>query len=131
MRLAGGCLSVLAAVAGGAIGARIRPRRGQWLMIEDIKETPYRVDRMLATLKIAGWFEQAGGVLVGDFVSGHTDTQPAVLELLPYHVPRRDLPIVTTRSFGHIWPMVPVPVNKPLAVHVRGRRVEIETLATR
>lgn len=130
IRLVGGCLSVLCAVAGGVIGARIRPRRGQWLMIEDIKESPYRLDRMLATLKIAGWFDQLGGVLVGDFVSGHTDTQQAVLELLPYHLPRRDVPIVTTRSFGHTWPLVPVPVNRPLAIRACGRRVEIETLPT-
>ncbi|MBK9128592.1 MAG: LD-carboxypeptidase [Phycisphaerales bacterium] len=119
VRVVGGCLSVLAAVAGGEIGRRIRPR-GHWLAIEDIKETPYRIDRFLATLKIAGWFERCVGVLVGDFRSGHTDTQPAVLELLRYHLPDAlRTPVVTTRSFGHTWPLVPLPINQPLSLGLR------------
>lgn len=126
IRVVGGCLSTIAAASGGAIGRRIRPRRGEWLALEDIKEAPYRIDRFLATLKIAGWFENVGGVLVGDFTAGQTDTQPAVLELLPYHLPAgRATPVVATRSFGHTWPIVPVLLNRPLRLERRGATVEI------
>ena len=129
VRLVGGCLSVLAALVGGPIGRRLRPDR-KWLIIEDIKETPYRVDRFLAVLKVAGWFERVAGVLVGDFRMTHTDTQPAVLELLPYHLPRgRNIPVVATHSFGHLWPNLPVLLNRPVHLTVQRRRVEIETLA--
>jgi muramoyltetrapeptide carboxypeptidase len=126
VRLVGGCLSVLSALVGGPIGRRIRPD-GKWLIIEDIKETPYRVDRHLAALKLAGWFERVGGVLVGDFRMMHTDTQPAVLELLPYHLPRgRNIPVVATHSFGHLWPNLPVLLNRPVQLTVRRRSVGIE-----
>jgi muramoyltetrapeptide carboxypeptidase len=100
------------------------------LALEDIKETPYRIDRFLAALKIAGWFDRCAGVLVGDFCSGQTDTQPAVLELLRYHLPDPlHTPVVTTRSFGHIWPLAPVPINRPLRLDLRRSKVCIAQAA--
>ncbi len=124
VRLVGGCLAVLAAIA-GELSRRMRPA-GKWLFIEDIKETPYRIDRHLAAFKVAGWFERIAGVLVGDFRMMHEDTQPAVLELLKYHLPpRRNVPVVTTRSIGHVWPLVPVLVNRPVPMTVRGTDVTI------
>ena len=126
VRLVGGCLAVLAALMGSPLGRRLRPR-GKWLIIEDIKESPYRIDRHLAALKLAGWFDVAAGVLVGDFRMLHEDTQPAVLELLKYHLPAgRRVAVVATRSFGHVWPMVPVLLNRPLRMAVRGRMVTVE-----
>jgi muramoyltetrapeptide carboxypeptidase len=125
VRLVGGCLAVLTAILGGPLGRRLRPD-GKWLMIEDIKEAPYRLDRQLAALKIAGWLDRPAGLLVGDFHMFHEDTQPAVLELLRYHLPReRRVPVVTTRSFGHVWPLVPVMLNRPVRLDVRGRAVTI------
>jgi muramoyltetrapeptide carboxypeptidase len=125
VRLIGGCLAVLVAMLAGPLGRRLRPD-GRWLFLEDIKEAPYRIDRHLAALKLAGWFERIAGLVVGDFHTGEADTQPAVLELLKYHLPRqRRLPVVRTRAFGHIWPPVPVPVNRPLRLAARGRQVTI------
>ena len=123
VRLIGGCLAVLAAVLSGPLGRRLRPD-GKWLFLEDIQEPAYRIDRHLAALKFAGWFDRIAGVLVGDFQTKEADMQSAVLELLKFHVPpARELPIVTSRSFGHIWPIVPVPVNQPLSLTHDGREV--------
>jgi muramoyltetrapeptide carboxypeptidase len=125
VRLVGGCLAVLAALVGGRIGRRLRPD-GRWLFMEDIKEAPYRIDRHLAALKVAGWFERVAGVLIGDFRMMHADTQPAVLELLPYHLPAgRKVPIVTTQAVGHVWPHTPVLLNRPLKLTAYRGRVEI------
>jgi muramoyltetrapeptide carboxypeptidase len=125
VRLVGGCLAVLTPILAGALGRRLRPD-GKWLILEDIKEAPYRLDRHLAALKIAGWLERAAGLLLGDFHMLHEDTQPAVLELLKYHLPANGrTPVVTTRQFGHVWPLVPVPLNRPLALEVRGQTVTI------
>jgi muramoyltetrapeptide carboxypeptidase len=128
VQLAGGCLAVLAAVTGGPLGRRLRPD-GKWLVLEDIKESPYRIDRHLAALKHAGWLERAAGLLIGDFHMLHEDTQPAVLELLKYHLPSGcDTPVVVTRSFGHVWPMVPVLLNRPVLMGVRGEAVTVAGL---
>ncbi len=123
IRLVGGCLSVLVAMLAGRLGKRLRPA-GRWLAIEDVGEAPYRIDRHLATLKTAGWFDRVAGVLVGAYHAKGQDQIPAVLELLRYHTPSdRRLPIVTTRAFGHVWPMTPLELNRRLLLHVHGRPV--------
>ncbi len=125
IRLIGGCLSVLIVMLAGPLASRVKPD-GRWLVIEDVQEPPYRIDRHLATLKLAGWFVRVAGVLVGAFHHDNEDQQPAVLELLNYHLPpKRRIPVVTTNSFGHVWPMVPLDLNHPLKMTTSGRKVSI------
>jgi len=125
VRVVGGCLAVLAAVVGSPLARRLRPD-GKWLLLEDLKESPYRIDRHLAALKLAGWLERAAGLLIGDFHMLHEDTQAAVLALLDYHLPKgTKLPVVTTRDCGHVWPMVPVMLNRPLRLDRRGDQIRL------
>ena len=75
------------ACADGALRVtRLKPE-GRWLFIEDWKEEPYRIDRYLAALQFAGWFEKIAGVIVGDFHTKEGDTQGAVVELLKLYSP--------------------------------------------
>ncbi len=126
LRIAGGCLSLLAAVATAPWARRLVPK-GHWLLIEDINEPAYRIDRLLATLKLAGWFEHCAGVLIGGFYHQRQDLRSAVFELLRYHLPSRRIPIMTTTLVGHTWPIVPVPLNMSLPIEVSGRRAVIHT----
>ncbi|TWT44017.1 putative murein peptide carboxypeptidase [Phycisphaerae bacterium RAS1] len=120
-RVIGGCLSVLAAALPGL--RSVRPRNC-WLAIEDLREEPYRIDRYLATLKLAGWFERLAGVIVGDFHTADEDLQATVAEYLHFHLPRgAQTPVVLTRDVGHVWPMSPLPINRSLRIGVDGRRV--------
>lgn len=123
-RVIGGCLSVLVAALAGPITRRVNPT-GAWLALEDIGEAVYRIDRYLATLKLAGWFDRIAGILLGDF---HTKDEPdqtaEILELLKYHLPReRKLPIVVSRDVGHVWPIRPLPINRPLRLLLKGKSV--------
>jgi muramoyltetrapeptide carboxypeptidase len=60
--LAGGNLSVLSALA----GSRYLPDfRGKILFLEDVGEAPYRIDRMLTTLKLAGVLDRIAGFIFG------------------------------------------------------------------
>ncbi|MCP4594293.1 MAG: LD-carboxypeptidase [bacterium] len=121
-RFVGGNLAVLTALVGTPYAKAI-DLGGRWLMIEDINELPERVDRYMAHFKLAGMLEGCSGVLVGDFHEGQTDHQAAVVHLLRHHLPvGSNLPIITTRDLGHIWPLAPLPLNVP---------VRLETLATR
>ncbi len=123
IRVIGGCLSVLCASLAGPLARRYRPR-GAWLAIEDVNEEVYRLDRLLATLKLAGWFERIDGLILGDFHLGRRQQVPEVLELLRYHLPPAT-PVLHLPQIGHGWPLAPLEINRPLPLRVSGRRVEL------
>jgi muramoyltetrapeptide carboxypeptidase len=62
--LFGGNLTMLHACAAAG---RLDVPQGCVLLLEDVTERPYRIDRMLATLGVGGHLERAGGVVIGDF----------------------------------------------------------------
>ncbi|HNQ21924.1 MAG TPA: LD-carboxypeptidase [Phycisphaerae bacterium] len=97
--------------------ARRAAPTGCWLVLEDLNEKPERIDRMLAALTLAGFWAQGGGLLLGDFHRGYENLRDAVLALLPYHLPRgSNLPVLVTDQIGHVWPMSPLRLRRPLRV---------------
>lgn len=62
--LAGGNLTVLAMEA---VAGRLRLPSGALLVLEDVSETSYRVDRMLDALLRGGHLDRIGGLIFGDF----------------------------------------------------------------
>ncbi|MBN1341479.1 MAG: LD-carboxypeptidase [Phycisphaerae bacterium] len=127
-RVVGGNLTLVAAMMGGAHARAARPR-GRWLALEDVREKPERIDRMLAQLGAAGMFDRVEGVLLGDFHRGHEDLQDAVLELLRFHLPSSRIPVVGRCNFGHLWPAAPLPLNRRLLLRCREDEVTIESEA--
>ena len=61
--LYGGCLSILVASLGTPYEVRTE---GTILFLEDLAEKPYRIDRMLMQLKLAGKFEGVRGIVFGE-----------------------------------------------------------------
>lgn len=128
--ITGGNLSLLAALVGSSFLSAIETR-GKWLAIEDINEPADRMDRMIASLQLAGLLDRTEGIIIGDF---HNDKDGpfsrAAFEILKYHLPRKKLPIIMIENFGHIYPIAPLPMHRQvtLCCH-RGRdkqRVTIE-----
>lgn len=123
VRFVGGNFAVLTVLLGGDTrGAILNPPdfcRGApertWLVLEDINEPPYRLDRYLVHLSMARAWDHVEGLLLGDFHDQeHDDLLPAFLRLLPYHLPPgREWPVVACPRVGHIWPMSPLPLNVP------------------
>src|SRR5690606_12465272 len=67
--LVGGNLAVLSALAGSPY---LPDFRGKILFLEDVSEAPYRIDRMLTTLRLAGVLESIAGFIFGEC----TDCEP-------------------------------------------------------
>jgi len=63
-RLTGGNLAVICALMGTEYAPDFK---GKILLLEDIAEPLYKIDRMLHQLKLARVFEQVAGVIFGDF----------------------------------------------------------------
>ena len=63
--LTGGNLSLLVSLL--ATPYAPPPARGRVVLLEDVTEAPYRIDRMLTQLLLAGWFDGAAGVALGSW----------------------------------------------------------------
>jgi len=109
-RLIGGNLAMFCALLGTPYLPDVD---GAILFIEDISEEPYRVDRMLSQLRLAGVLDRIAGLLVGSF-SG-ADSPDAVLA---DHLPRLRCPVLAGWPSGHGQPNRPLPLGVVAEMHV-------------
>lgn len=94
----GGCLSVLVTTLATPYEVETR---GKLLFLEDVGEKPYRIERMLTQLKMAGKLDDLAGVVCGDFADCEGDggrDVPQILAEMFYHA---DYPVVMGLAAGH------------------------------
>ena len=109
--LTGGNLSLLSALAGTAY---LPDLKGKLLFIEDIGEKPYRLDRMLTTLRQAWPLEQAAGIVLGVFAGCEASAGSLSLNLretLTDRLGDLGIPVFYGCSFGHIDHMCTLPMG--------------------
>ena len=112
----GGNLTALSPMIGSMFESSIAPE-GRWLVLEDYNDKLERLDRYLAHLTLANYWDRCEGVLLGDFHLEDRDLTPAILNMLEYHLQKRSTPpILTTHEVGHVWPMTPLPLHVPACV---------------
>jgi muramoyltetrapeptide carboxypeptidase len=78
-RLLGGNLTLIAATLGTPYEI---DTYGTILFLEDVDEQPYRVDRMLQQLRLAGKFSHVAGVVFGEFVGCEAEENASSFSLL-------------------------------------------------
>lgn len=125
--LIGGNLSMLQALS----GTPFQPDTdGAILFMEDAGDHLSRYDRMLAHMKLAGWFDRISGVMVGSFSkTGDDADRPfgfTLENLIGEHFRGRDIPIVMDAPFGHGGRLCPLPVGGKGKLSVRDGRVAFE-----
>jgi muramoyltetrapeptide carboxypeptidase len=113
-RLLGGNLAMLTSSLGTPWGldACIKHAQRPILFIEDINEAPYKIDRMLNQLRLAGILQQLGGVLVGDFADENAALAAPVLDKLWQHYfDDLNVPVLTGWPAGHCSPNYALPLG--------------------
>ncbi len=98
-RLVGGCLSILAASLGTSYEFK---SEGKILLLEDCGEAPYRIDRMITQLRLAGKLDEVAGILLGRF----TDCEPeeggySSMDVLRDLFARVGVPVLAGFPCGH------------------------------
>lgn len=121
-RLFGGNLAVLTSLIGTPYAA---PLDGSVLLLEDIGERPYRVDRMLTTLLQSGALASVHAIILGQF----TQCDPGPDGTTVDHVLRERLsvlqvPIVANAPVGHIAENMPVLLGAAAHVDADAGRVD-------
>lgn len=101
-RLVGGNLSVLTALQGTPY---FPDTKGKILMLEDVGENIYRVDRMLTQLALGGHLNDCAGIVLGGWTDVDTDGgygDFALLDIFEQHFIPAGKPVFTGAMFGHI-----------------------------
>lgn len=102
-RLIGGNLSVLHALMGTPYEIETD---GKILFLEDIGEAPYRVDRMLSTLRLAGKFDKVNGVILGAFTArddeAKWDDDASIDDVLREYFADLGVPVLAHFPVGHV-----------------------------
>ncbi|MEH6534809.1 MAG: LD-carboxypeptidase [Psychroserpens sp.] len=99
--LVGGNLTILHTMLGSKTSI---DTSGKILFIEEIGEYKYHIDRMLQSMKRAGYFDNCAGILVGDMSKMRKNTTPwgtSVEQLILDALAEYDFPIAFGMPAGH------------------------------
>ncbi|MEU6179017.1 S66 peptidase family protein [Streptomyces coeruleorubidus] len=121
----GGCLSLLASDLGTSHA--LAGARGGLLLIEDVGESPYRVDRYLTQLLRTGWLDGVAGIVLGSWAAcGPYEELRAVLA---DRLGGLGVPVVEQFGFGHCEGALTMPLGVPAELDASTGRLTFDTPA--
>ena len=121
--LVGGNLTVL---HGCAAAGRLALPEGAILLLEDVTELPYRIDRMLTTLQVGGHLAGVAAIVLGDFT--HCGPGPDgvdVRAVLAERLAVLGVPVAAGLPVGHGRQNDPVALGLTAELHVEGDRAAL------
>jgi muramoyltetrapeptide carboxypeptidase len=122
--LLGGNLCLIAAT----VGTRDLPDlAGAILLIEDVNEPPYKVDRMLTHLRRSGALDGVAGFAVGQFTGCADGWSTTVVDVLTERLGALDVPVLGGLPTGHGTGQLSVPVGVPAILDVSAGTLTAES----
>ena len=127
--LMGGNLSMVSALAGTPYAAEIA---GALLFLEEVNEAPYRIDRWMTQLDLAGGFQNAAALIIGICENCGPEAGDQSLTLdqtLALHLAPLAIPAVTGYSFGHIRNQCTLPIGIAATLDTRRQTITLHEAA--
>jgi muramoyltetrapeptide carboxypeptidase len=122
--LIGGNLSLLAA----SIGTVDQPDLGgAILLLEEIDEPPYKVDRMLLHLRRAGVTEGIAGVALGHFTNCADGWPTSIVDVLKDHLSILGVPVLGGLPIGHGRDQLTVALGVPSTMDIEAGTLTVES----
>lgn len=127
-RVVGGNLSLVSSLAG-------TPQQidtsGAILVLEDVEEPPYRIDRMLTQLRMSGAFERAAGVIAGgwtncDVAEDHVYAGLPLADVLRDRLSDLGIPVLADLPVGHIEEQWTLPIGAHATLDTALRTLTID-----
>lgn len=115
--LLGGTLSVLTRLLGTPYMPDLT---GAILLLEDVQEPPYAVDRMLMHMELAGVLDRLGGAVLGQFRLPASVSEPTLSmdTVLADYFADRPYPVLMNVAYGHCLPRLCLPMGVPFRLHL-------------
>lgn len=125
-RILGGNLSLLNSL----LGTEYLPKmNGAILLLEDIHEAPYRIDRMLNQLRLSKILKQINGVILGHFVDCYepdpTKQTFSLNEVIIEYFQSMKIPVIYNVKHGHIKDNITIPYGIKCVLNTTHSFIEI------
>jgi muramoyltetrapeptide carboxypeptidase len=97
------------------LGWQPLPNRFQrpYVLIEEVNEAPYRIDRMFSQLRLSGALSKAKGIVLGHFTDckDTTPTSRTVDMLCQEYFGSLGIPVLSHFATGHDFPFINCPIG--------------------
>lgn len=125
-RILGGNLSLLTSLYGTEYFPKLK---GAILLLEDVNEAPYRIDRMLNQLRLAKVFKQIKGIILGHFVDciepDPTKRTFSLNEVIIEYFQGLKIPVVYNIRHGHVKENITIPYGLRCVLNASRDYIEI------
>lgn len=99
---------------------------GAILLLEEIEEPPYKIDRMLTHLRRCGVLDKLAGIAIGQFTDCADGWPTPVAEVLLDRLGDLGVPVLGGLPIGHGRDQLTVPVGVPAVLDTKARTLTVE-----
>lgn len=118
--LVGGCLALVTSLVGTPWQL---DTRGAILLLEDVDEPAYRIDRMLVHLGLAGALDEVRGVVVGAFERASAEERASIRRVVQEVLGVLGVPVLYDFPAGHIRRNLALPLGAMVEIDADRRRL--------
>lgn len=129
-KLVGGNLTMLATACGTQWQTETE---GKILLLEDVSETVYRIDRMLWQLREAGLLKRPAAVILGSFANcePHSEYSFSIEQVFEHYFGDAPYPVIGNFPSGHDQYQTALPLNTLLEIDTESMTVKVLEEAVR
>ncbi|SRR5579883_2875147 len=99
--------------------------RSKIILLEEVGERAYRVDRMLEHLRQANIFKDAAAILFGDFLKGNEPNGSSLIQpTLSRFAESCHIPVMQVAGIGHGEVNFPIPLGTPVQLRL-GKKIKL------
>jgi muramoyltetrapeptide carboxypeptidase len=98
---------------------------GKIVLLEEVNERGYRIDRMLEHLSQSNIFKNAAAIMLGDFVGGNEPNGTSLVQLVLERFAKScEIPVIQIKNIGHGNTNYPLPLGTKAQLHL-GTKIKL------
>ncbi|AYE34493.1 S66 peptidase family protein [Clostridium septicum] len=125
-KLVGGNLSIICSSIGTPYELNFK---NSIVLIEEIDESPYAIDRMLTQLIYSGKLKHSSGIILGDFTNCTSKNKNSaefnIDEVINQKLSQLKIPVIKGFPIGHSYPNVTLPIGSKLSFNYKNDLLNI------